>query len=198
MSSTLNAMDIFKNISSAKMTMDGNYEREGRYLWRIDAVKMDKNRKGDTFLAVEKTCIKVLSAPEAVPNPDPKKRPHAEGEAVCHMMMAKHDSFLGNVKSMIAHILEMRPEDITAEDAASLCAPEQLLTGMIVETNNRTQLTKAKTEFTVVNYIRRYKATEALSALSANAIAAYFPNNALQKLAAYETAEANKAATTAA
>lgn len=184
MAEALLPSQIFANITSAKMRLDANYEKEGHYLERIDKIKLDKNRKGEAFLAVEKTVVKIIAPPPA------GKEGHKVGEAICHMLMVRHDSFLGNVKSMIAAIMELKPEDIKPEDAVAICAADQPLTGMVVECQNRGIMTKENKPFTAINYKREVPPIELLSGvLDAEAIRLYFPNEILNKLMAAQQAQ---------
>lgn len=175
----VSASVVFAGIGKAKMRVDANYERDGHYYLRIDGIKLDKNRKEEVFMAIEKTVLKVVSV-------EPGMNPHKVGEAVCHMMMLKHDSFLGNVKAMIAHVLNIQPEQITEEDAVKICSVDQPLTGFIIECQNRTIMTKAGKPFTVINYKRALTPAETLVALDPVVVANFFPNQILEQLAAAE------------
>lgn len=172
----ISASDIFKTIKDVKMRQSANYVRAGSYWARIDAIKLDQSRKGAVFLAVEMTVVKVLE--------DDQGRGHKVGETVSHLMMKDADSFLPNVKAMIAHIMDMKPEEIEAQHAEAICAADQPLKGCVVDLYNRMISTRKGNPFTEVNYRREVPPAEALAALDAEVQRLYFPNDALAKMAA--------------
>ncbi len=175
---------IFGNIKDAKMRVGANYVKEGHFLLRMDAVKIDKKRNGVIFMAVEMTVLKVLDG----------STNHKVGEAVCHWLDTTKDSFLGNVKSMIAHIMDMKPEDITKEHAVLICGPDQPMTGNVVEVQAKQIMTKANKPFTEVNYRREVPPAEALTMLDSEVQRLYFPNDMLQKAAQFNAEQAAKSA----
>lgn len=171
---------IFKGLKDAKPSVDGNYERIGKYLERIDRIKVDNSRKGDAFVAVEKTVVRVLD--------DAQGQGHKVGEQVTHMMMPKHDSFLGNIKGMLASLLEMKPEEIGEEAAEMVCDEKQPLAGMLIECHNHIITTKKGAPFTVIHYLHEVKPPQALQTLTADEITRFFPGEYLQKIAAGQPA----------
>ncbi len=144
--------NLFAGISEAKARLDANYERPGHYYLRIDALKIGRSRRGDDFMAVEKTVIHVLD--------DDEGKAHKPGESVTHMMMAKHDSFLGNVKAMVAKLLDCSVDSVTPDACVMICGDDQPLSGMVIECKNRNIMTRADKPFTVINYIREVPALE--------------------------------------
>jgi hypothetical protein len=139
---------IFDGMGEAKSRIDGNYVIPSHFLGRINRVKTGKNRKDEGFFVVEMTVIHDCE-------PDKYERGnygHAVGEEVSHMMMSKHDSFLGNVKGFIGSTLDMPDEEIGEEEAMAVCAEDQPLAGTIIEVAARNTKTRAGNDFTVVNY----------------------------------------------
>lgn len=139
---------IFEGIGQAKSRIDGNYVIPSHFLGRINRVKTGKNRKEEGFFVVELTVVHDCE-------PDKYERGvygHAVGEEVSHMMMSKHDSFLGNVKGFISNTLDMPDDEIGEEEAMAVCADDQPLAGTIVEVAARNTKTRAGNDFTVVNY----------------------------------------------
>lgn len=136
-------MGLFSGMEGAKARVDANYERDGDYIERIDAVKTGKARTGDEFLVVEKTVLHVID------NADGKG--HKVGEKISHMMMKKHDSFLGNVKAFIANTLGVNEVEVTEAKCEQVIA-EKLLDGMFIRCQNRTVMTRKNTPFTAINY----------------------------------------------
>ena len=131
-----------------KSRIDGNYVIPSHFLGKILRVKTGKNRKEESFFVVE---MVVLHDCE----PDKYERGlfgHAVGEEVSHMMMAKHESFLSNVKGFISNVLDMPDDDIGEEEAVAVCADDQPLAGSIIEVAARNTKTRAGNDFTVVNY----------------------------------------------
>ena len=165
--------DLFAGIADAKARLDANYERPGHYVERIDAIKRGQSRKGDAFLVVEKTVLHVFD--------DDEGRGHKAGESVSHMMMSKHDSFLGNVKAMVAKLLDCATESVDSNACLMICDDSQPLGGMLIECKNRNIQTKAGNPFTVINYIREVTAQELIERdlLSARILDLYFEGGVL-------------------
>lgn len=176
----LRASNMFKGMREAKARVQANYMKEGIYLCRYDAVKCDATRKNEDFLVFEMTVVKVIDNNNGAG--------HKLGESVSHMLLAKNDSFLPNVKRILANVLNMMPEQITEENAIQVCMPDQPLAGMVVEIKARGITTKAGKPFTEIDHKREVPASELLQVLDANAQSLFFPNNALQKLAEAEAA----------
>lgn len=176
---------IFKGLGAAKARLDANYERAGHYYMRIDKCKTGETRKKEEFFAIEKTVVHVLD--------DAEGKGHRVGEGATHMMMAKHDSFLGNVKSALAGILGMNPADVDEETAMQVCDEDQPLAMTVVECKNRNiVLKKSGGDFTSITYVREVPPAELLEILSAEHKKAFFPNNFLENVVAQ--LEANAAA----
>lgn len=154
----------FKGISAARARIDANYERAGSYWQVITSIKLDKSRKSEVFFAIEKTVVRVLD--ERIADQPPGKKGHPVGESICHMMMAKHDSFLGNVKAFIANTMGLDAADITEEHASQVCDSSQPLTGTVVEVESRSTTTRAGNPFTAINYRREVPPEEVLAYLS--------------------------------
>ena len=187
-SATNGLLGVFKGLSGAKARVDANYIRPGRYWARINKVVLKKSRKDDTFIAIEMTVLAIHD--DAKLQQKPGQHCHSVREAMTHMMMAKHDSFLGNVKAFLANVLGVNEAEITEDNAVEVCSDSQPLSGTIVEVNAHNIVTRKNTDFTAVNYMREVRAEEALAALPAEIVARYFPGNYLQNVAAAEAAQA--------
>jgi hypothetical protein len=180
------ARSIFKGLKEAKASVQGNYERPGRYLERIDRMKIGTNFKKEDFLAVEKTIVRVIN--------DDVGRGHGVGEQVTHMMMVKHPSFLGNVKAMLAGILAMKPEEIDDDAAIQACDDKQPLAGALIEVhsvNIKTGISVKNpngNDFTKVTYLKEIKPAEALQLLTPEEKTKFFPGEYLEKIAAGQPA----------
>jgi hypothetical protein len=169
---------IFAGISDAKARTDANYERPGNYIELIRRVKADRSRKGEDFVAIEKTVLAVLD--------DDEGRGHRVGDEVTHMLMAKHDSFLGNIKAMISAVFNVPTDQVSESDAVEVCADNQPMSGAVVECANRNQVTRRGTDFTIINYKRSLTVAEIRQRLDPAVLARYFPGDVLDRMEAAE------------
>lgn len=139
---------MFEGVGSAKANFGANYERPGHYLMFIRRVKKDKTRKGVKFVAVEKVCLHHFSV-------DEEENPHVVGEQLSHLLMTDKDSFLGNLKAMIANTFGKPPEAVTPKVCDLVVSDKQPMSCRVVEMDNRLIITKEKKQpFTQVNYRR--------------------------------------------
>lgn len=185
-SAGINLQEIFAGIKDARASFDANYIRDGHYLFRVDKIEVGKSRSGKAFMAVNLTTLY-----QVVPNGLPRE--HRVGEQVTHMLtITGNDSFLGNVKSMISHLMEVPPEDVGMEECMQLVAPDQPLAGSIIEVIavSRPKKTKPSELFTHVNYKRTVSPEEAMQTLPKTTQDMFFPNGKLQKLAEFFAREA--------
>ena len=170
-------MGMFKGIESAKASFDAKYVGEGHYLCRIDRIKADVTRTKDEFLAVEMTVLHTF------PDGDGKSEAwHRPGEAVSHLMMAKHDSFMGNVKAMVSNILGCHESEVTENDCEALSGSQQPLAGTVAEIKGRQIVTRANKPFTKISYIRTFPASELQDKLDPKILSTYFPGDTLDKM----------------
>lgn len=170
-------MGMFKGIEGAKASFDASYMGEGHYLCRIDRLKADKTRAGDHFLAVEMTVLHTYTDGDGTAD-----KWHQPGNAVSHLMMCKHDSFLGNVKSMIANLLGVHETEVTEADCDQASGPNQPLGGIVAEVRARGIMTRAQKPFTKITYVREFPASELQDTLSPKMLTAYFPGDVLDKM----------------
>lgn len=119
------------------------------------ALKAGRTRKQEDFVANECVCIAVFQPPESFNPPG-----HRAGEEASHMLMKKWDTFLGNIKAMLACGFNARPDDVDEADAVHATGSEQPLAGVVMEVNCQNIVTKAGGQFTTVNYVRRVPAAE--------------------------------------
>lgn len=176
---------MFSGIEKVKARIDANYIRPGHYLARIDVVKADKTRKQDGFVAIEMTILHVID--------NDNDKGHSVGENVSHLLMQKHDAFLGNMKSFVANVFGMMPEEITEQHCTLVCSTPCPLTGTVVEFTARNITTRLGSDFTAINYRREVPAAECIATLSPQVQILYFPNNLLQNLdAAFRAQQAQQ------
>lgn len=179
----LSAANLFKGIQDAKARIDANYIRPCHILLRIDACKIGETRKGDGFFVVEGTVIEDL-----VPDEFGDHYGHRMGENVSHMMMAKHDSFLSNVKAFIKVVTGVPEEDIEPSHAEEICADDQPLQFTVIEVVARETTTRENRPFTVVNYKGEVSPADLLERWSKREDGEelkerFFPGGLLEKLA---------------
>lgn len=183
--------DIFGGIKDAKSRFDSNYIIPSHCLWRIDNVKVDENRSGEGFMAIEMTCLEDLVSEKYARG----VYGHTPGESASHLMMKKHDSFLGNVKAFIANTMGVPVEEIAENDALAICDASQPLRNTVVEIEARNTKTKRGTDFTVVNYKGEVPPTELIARWGeledgAEMMERFFPQGLLERLAAADAATA--------
>lgn len=103
------------------------------------------------------------------------------------MLMAKHDPFLGNIKSMIANILGMLPEQVGDDDAFYVFGDDQILTNTLVEVRGTLISTREGHPFTQIDYIREVDPSEVAEkaaeyGLDQNMMDVCFPNGLLSEM----------------
>lgn len=168
---------IFAGIKDAKASFQSNYIRAGSYLFRLDKIELGQSREGKTFMAVNLTTVYIVS-PSGLPTE------HKIGEPCTHMIM-HNDSFLGNVKAMISHLLQVPPDEIGLDECLALVSQEQPLAGRVIEVfaDDKPMKKNPSVMFTNVRYKRMVPPDECIKLLPANTQATYFPNEALQRMA---------------
>lgn len=130
----------FGKVSEAKAQGSGNFIKPCDIIARIDKIKQGESRKGDAFVAIEMTVYHVFEGS------------HSVGENVTHMLMQKHDSFLGNWKGAIMGITGGDDSEVTEEASNAIVSDEQPLSNLIIRLGARNIQTKAGNDFTVVDY----------------------------------------------
>jgi hypothetical protein len=164
-------MGLFAGIKNAPRRLDSNYEKPGTYWERIDACKDGKSRKGDDFVVLEKTVIRVID--------DAEGEGHRLGENISHMLMKKYDSFLSNVKTIIANIMDIPGDEVTEALCEEVFCPESIIGGFVVECSNRNIVTKKGTDFTAITYKREVPPQEVLETLSEEDVERFFKTDTM-------------------
>jgi len=177
-------MGLFTGIENAKPSFDAKYIMPGHYLCRIDRIKADRTRKGDDFLAVEMTVLHTFDDGDVNEKAGGRAAWHRPGESVSQLFLAKHDTFKGNVKAMVANLTGCHESEVTEADCQRICSEEQVLSGMIAEIKARTIITKAGQEFTKVSYVREFPAAELQDVLDEKILDTYFPGDTLANMIA--------------
>jgi len=174
---------MFSGIRDAKMSTDSNYARRGHYLAMITKMKADETRAGDDFVAVEMTILHTFEDGDGKDlqgsdDARPEDTWHRPGEDMSHLMMAKHDSFLGNLKACIANVLDVEPAEVTEEACIEATDPDgaQPMAGRVVELKNRVITTRAGKPFTKVSYAREVDPSEYAEVIDQKVLARYVPD----------------------
>lgn len=170
----------------------GSFARGGRYFALINRVRSGHSKQQSSdFVAADLTVLKVLSGgddPKTVDNgkwiDDPKGR-HAEGEDISVMFMAKHLSAKRNYKAFVASAVGVQADDVTPEFCEKV-ESDELLSGEVVELNNRVVETKKGGAFTQVWVQRPVPAKEFAEALSPEIAERFFPGGFDELIAAEE------------
>ena len=86
------------------------------------------------------------------------------------MLMAKHESFLGNIKRLIANLMGVSPDDVEEDATDEVFGDAQPLQGMVALVMARTIQTKAGNDFTQVGYKRSVPIAEMRETMPPEAI----------------------------
>jgi hypothetical protein len=162
---------IFDGMGEASSSRDSNYVIPAHVLGRINRVKSGTTRKEEGFFAVEMTVVHDCS-------PDKYERGkygHMQGEEVTWMAMAKHDSFLSNVKQFVGSTLAMEDEAIGKDEVNTICGDDQPLAGLVVEVVARNIITRANKDFTKVSFKGEVAQEEVAKLIGDEAMARFFP-----------------------
>lgn len=164
----IDAASAFTGLGEAKSRRNSSFLRPGTYILRVNRVKLDQNRTGQVFLAVEMTCLHVVQE-------DPGFKAHVPGEEVSHLLWQRHDSFLGNVRGAIAGIGGTSVDEVDDGDAVLVTSDAQPLANVIVEAQATNQITKSGGDFTVVSY-RAIDEDEIVATLTEAELRRFFPD----------------------
>ncbi len=153
---------LFKGMGDVKKRFGNNWEQPGKYIERIENIKIITDRNRKTKVVVNKTVIKVLDNAEG--------KGHMAGDEITQMIDAHNDAFMPTIKSMICAIMDAQAEDVTEEVCNVVCGVEnpdaQPLAGIFVFCDNFHRKTKNGGIFTSINYRRAITPTELRTMLS--------------------------------
>lgn len=187
-------MGIFDNVENTQAANSGgNYIRPGHYLARVDRIKSGTSQTGaGDFVAVEMTVLEALPDGDVPVNENFEKlgedQWHRAGEQVSHVLMAKHQSFLGNFKALVANIGGIAEAEVTRERCEAVT--DGLFDGLLVEVRARTIKTKSRgTPFTVVTYVREVPAQEVSERVDVETLSRVLGPGAIDDLIAAAEAE---------
>lgn len=174
-------MKMFNGVEEAKASFDTNYVRRGHYLALITRVKADSTRKDEDFVAVEMTILHTYNDGDGKdlqddPELEMGNKWHRTGEDTSHLMMAKHESFLSNLKAFIANVMGVDPAEVTKATCVKACDDDQPMAGRVVELKNRVIKTRAGKDFTKVSYSREVEPAEYAPVIDKAVINRYLPD----------------------
>jgi len=172
---------IFSGLGNAKSRIAANYVRPGRYWAKINRCKAGQNRNGDSFVAIEMTTLLVIDNDEG--------RGHRETEEITHLLMVRHDSFLGNIKAFVANTLGLPEEEVTEENAMLIVGDDQPLANTCVEFFAVNVKTKKNYDFTQIDYKREVPISEVEQNCSPQTLSVVFPGDLLQQLKSVEAGQ---------
>ena len=185
---------LFAGIKDASAKVDAEYDGPGHYLERIEKVKVDQNRKGVRFFAVEKTVIHVFD--NAGGHPDA----HRVGDSTTFMVMQSSEYFKIEVKAFVKSVLEedldAKSEDEILDVIQAIVDDSQPLAGTVVEMRNHNRLKKDKKPedenafFTKVKFVREVPASELLEVLTDDEKSRFYPGDQLEKMIEAEKKQA--------
>lgn len=173
---------IFEGMGEAASSRDSNYFVPSHTLCRINRVKSGTTRREEGFFAVECTVVHDCAAEKY----ERGKYGHQVGEEVTWMAMAKHDSFLSNVKQFVSSTLDMDDEKIGKDEVTTICGDEQPLAGLVVEIAARNIVTRAGKDFTKVAFKGEVSLDELAKVVGDEVMSRYFPDHALAAAPASE------------
>lgn len=164
-----------KDYNETGAKVGSNWEKPGKYLMLLKAVRLDDTAQQGTGMFFEQVCCHVIEE-----NPDAPAETHKPGDEVTLALWAKHGkTFFANVKGQLGGWMELdkaASDAITMEEIDMVTAQDQPLRNTFAIKHNRTILTREKkTPFTLVTVNRVVSATEAAAMMSPEAIAAVFP-----------------------
>lgn len=190
-------MGFYDGIEKEQAAGDlGAFVRAGHYLAMIERIRSGKTRENIDFVAVDMRILLVYSDSDTPKIIDPKtgvvtdwiddpKGLHKAGEQVSVQYLAKFDSAKRNYKAFVANSVGVGADEVTSAFCANV-EENQLLSGEVVEMNNRMIETKAKKPFTRVWAVRPVPASEYSEKLDADIVEMYFPEGFEELIASEE------------
>lgn len=190
-------MGFYDGIEKEQAAGDlGAFVRAGHYLAMIERIRSGQTRENIDFVAVDMRILHVFNDGDTPKVIDPKtgvvtdwiddpKGQHRVGEQVSVQYLAKFDSSKRNYKAFIANSVGVSADEVTPAFCAKVESSE-LLSGQVIEMNNRMIETKAKKPFTRVWAVRSVEASEYSEKISEEIAEMYFPDGFDALIAAEE------------
>lgn len=149
----------------------GSYEGPGRFFEVIEEVKFVPKRGGGNGVAIEKTVLHVLSAPEKFHDGKPgvlvDYNPPSVGARVTDFIDMGKDYWADAMASFLGTCFGTDPKDVTEADSAKACGPDQPCKGIVVEVTNTEKENRPKTVvYSRIRYDRVVPASDLAAVLS--------------------------------
>lgn len=167
-------MGLFDGVENKQASHNGgNYVKPGHYLAILDRVKSGESAQGKgDYVAVEMRILEALPDGDLPLDDNFNKLTsddwHRAGETVTHLMMSKHQSFLGNMKALVANIGGIPESEVTSDHCEKVTGG--LFDGLFIEFQARTIKTRQQKPFTVVGYTREVPAAEIKERVNADTL----------------------------
>jgi len=146
---------IFTGLGKARASMDGNYVRPCQTVFLVRRCGEGKNFSEEPFFIIELTAVLDLAPTmftKGTPGVEHSAYGHSPGEECAQIIMKKHPSFLGNVKTAIAALANCEVSEVDEEVAAQVVGDSQPLAGVLVQVEARHQATRKGGVYTKVNW----------------------------------------------
>jgi hypothetical protein len=167
---------MFSGISNARASIDSNYLRSGTYWMRCDRCKVDRNRKGIVFCAVEMTTVRVIDNAQGLG--------HSLGEQVSWYIDMNSDYFLSEVRTFVANIAGADVSQVTEAESQHVFGDQQPFAGLCIEVSARQVNTKRNTTFTKVSFRRSVPPVEVVASLPPDIVQRVWPGGGMAAAAA--------------
>ena len=182
----LNLANIFSKVKEAQILGGFNNIKPGKYLARLQATKVDQNRKGIVFCATELKIVKVL---EQVTDENGKVVSNKVGEMVNSYTDQASDYFDSDNKAIVSALLGVEADDVDWEICQMYYGPDQPLSGRVIEFECNHRAPKMKKDGTMskpfdkTKFLRAVPLEEVFGGLlDQETIAKYWPNNELKRM----------------
>lgn len=186
---TLDPHQVFAGWGQAKASVNAIYHKPGKYIERIDNVKIDMTSDGTNqqFLAIELTILHVLES-------GPPGNTHNVGDQVTIMLMKKHQVFMSKSRHYFSRMAGIEDSQLTEDIFIRGVSHEQPFRGVVVRTNCYPKLKKKAQEkpahmiveqdwITPCDFEKRLTAAEVKQGLTENELAQFFPGGLLEAMA---------------
>lgn len=162
-------MGMFSGINDAKVFGSSDWIVPGHYITLLNKIKAFQNRQNHLCVAIEQTVLHDFGDGESNPSPN------RVGQDVAQVLnLTKHEAAFGNLRAMIANLLDVPVDKVGEKEAEELCDPDkQPLAGRIVEVQARTIKKQNGEPFTKIEYKRIISDDDAARLLSEDAIRNY-------------------------
>ena len=183
------AKSIFAGINRVKPLVSATYHGRGRYLQRIERIKLEEDRAGVPMFIIEMTVLHVLDNEGSHPTA------HRVGETVSFLVKKSNVDYFGReISAFVKNVLEEDLTQMSDEESESIIeaivADQQPLAGTVVETFGRHKVGDDGQEKCYCSFKREVPASEVAEVLNEHEIGLFFPGGRLEQLIALEKSQA--------